>query len=141
MIIDIDTHGGIPIYRQVVDQVKRLILTGQLAEGQQLESVASLSSHLKVNPMTISKAYGLLVGSGLVVRRRGVGLFVAELPCGTEKNFKSEVLENALRKAASLAVQMDISEQEAASLFSDQLKKFKLRKRGNRNEQSTLDTD
>lgn len=119
MLIDIDVHGGVPIYRQVIDQVKRLILTGQLAEGEKLESVANLSSRLKVNPMTVSKAYGYLVESGLVERRRGVGLFVARLPDNTEKDVKSTVLAEALRKVASLAVQMDISEKEALSLFAE----------------------
>lgn len=125
MLIDIDAHGGVPIYRQVIDQVRRLILTGQMASGEQLESVANLSSRLKVNPMTISKAYGLLVGEGLVERRRGVGLFVAELPGGTKKDIKEKVLQEALRKAASLAAQMDIGEREAARLFAEQFNRIK----------------
>lgn len=128
MLIDIDVHGGVPIYRQVIDQVKRLILTGQMDEGEQLESVANLSSRLKVNPMTISKAYGFLVESGLVERRRGVGLFVARLPRETEKDIKSTVLQEALRKAASLAVQMDVSEKEAAALFAELFNRVKSRK-------------
>ena len=128
MLIDIDVHGGVPIYRQVIEQVKRLILTGQMGEGVQLESVANLSSRLKVNPMTISKAYGFLVQEGLVERRRGVGLFVAQLPDDTEKNIKTTVLRESLRKAASLAIQMEISEKEAASLFAEQLDRIKSQK-------------
>ena len=128
MLIDIDVHGGVPIYRQVIEQVKRLILTGQMGEGEQLESVANLSSRLRVNPMTISKAYGYLVQEGLVERRRGVGLFVAQLPDGTEKNIKTTVLRESLRKAASLAIQMEISEKEAASLFAEQLDRIKSQK-------------
>jgi GntR family transcriptional regulator len=125
MLIDIDVHGGVPIYRQVIEQVKRLILTGQMVEGDQLESVANLSSRLKVNPMTVSKAYGFLVESGLVERRRGVGLFVSQLPQDTEKDIKSSVLEEALRKAASLAVQMNIDEHEAAGLFAELYNRIK----------------
>jgi GntR family transcriptional regulator len=128
MLIDIDVHGGVPIYRQVIEQVKRLILTGQLEEGEQLESVANLSSRLKVNPMTISKAYQFLVQEGLVERRRGVGLFVAELPNDTERDVKTTVLGEALRKAASLAVQMDISEKEATDLFAEQFNDIKSQK-------------
>jgi GntR family transcriptional regulator len=120
MLIDIDVHGGVPIYRQVIEQVRRLILTGQMAEGEQLESVANLSSRVKVNPMTISKAYGFLVQDGLVERRRGVDLFVATLPDDTEKDKKITVLAEALRKAASLAVLMDVSEQEAKKLLTEQ---------------------
>jgi len=128
MLIDIDVHGGVPIYRQVIDQVKRLILTGQIVEGEQLESVANLSSRLKVNPMTISKAYGFLVQEELVERRRGVGLFVAQLSGDTEKDIKTTVLQESLRKAASLAIQMEISEKEAANLFAEQLNRIKSQK-------------
>ncbi len=128
MLIDIDVHGGIPIYRQVIEQVRRLILTGQMAEGEQLESVANLSSRVKVNPMTISKAYGFLVQDGLVERRRGVGLFVATLPCDTEKDKKTTVLAEALRKAASLAVQMEVSEHEARKLLAEQFSEIKSQK-------------
>jgi len=128
MLIDIDVHGGVPIYRQVIEQVRRLILTGQMAEGEQLESVANLSSRVKVNPMTISKAYGFLVQDGLVERRRGVGLFVATLPDDTEKDKKTTVLAEALRKAASLAVQMEVSEHEARKLLAEQFSEIKSQK-------------
>jgi len=128
VLIDIDVHGGVPIYRQVIDQVRRLILTGQMASGDQLESVASLSARLKVNPMTISKAYGFLVREGLVERRRGVGLFVTELPGNTEKDIKKRVLQEAMRKAASLAVQMDIDGGDAAALFAEEFNRIESRK-------------
>jgi GntR family transcriptional regulator len=117
MIIEIDTHGGVPIYRQVMDQVKHLIMTGQLAEGEQLESVKRLSTRLKVNPMTVSKAYSFLVQEGLVERRRGVGLFVGQIRSDTKTRLKNSILADALKKAASLAAQMDIGEEEAMRLF------------------------
>jgi len=125
MLIDIDVHGGVPIYRQVIDQVRRLIMTGQMTEGDQVESVNKLSSRLKVNPMTISKAYSYLVQEGLLERRRGVGLFVAQLETETKKDIKSSVLGEALRKAASLAVQMDIGEKEALDIFGEHFNKIK----------------
>jgi GntR family transcriptional regulator len=131
MLIDIDAHGGVPIYRQVIDQVRRLIMTGQMAEEEQLESVKNLSARLKVNPMTISKAYSFLVQEGLVERRRGVGLFVARMQKNTKKEIKSSVLSEVLRKAASLAVQMEISEKEAADLLGQQYKKIKSQKERN----------
>jgi GntR family transcriptional regulator len=128
MLIDIDVHGGVPIYRQVIEQVRRLIMTGQMAEGAQLESVNKLSTRLKVNPMTISKAYSFLVQEGLLERRRGVGLFVARLQSDEKKEIKSSLLEEALRKATSLAVQMDISEREAMDLFAKIFKEIKSQK-------------
>jgi GntR family transcriptional regulator len=128
MLIDIDVHGGVPIYRQVIEQVRRQIMTGQLSEGDQIESVNRLSTRLKVNPMTVSKAYGYLVQEGLLERRRGVGLFVARLQKEIERDIKSSVLGEALRKAASLAVQMDVGEEEATDLFVEHFHKIKSQK-------------
>lgn len=128
MLIDIDVHGGVPIYRQVIDQVRRLIMTGQMAEGVQVESVNKLSTRLKVNPMTISKAYSFLVQEGLLERRRGVGLFVARLQTDTKADIKSSLLGDALRKAASLAVQMEVSEEEATGLLGEHFKQIKSQK-------------
>jgi GntR family transcriptional regulator len=128
VLIDIDVHGGVPIYRQVIDQVRRLIMTGQMAEGEQVESVNKLSTRLKVNPMTISKAYSFLVQEGLLERRRGVGLFVARLQSDAKDDIKSSLLGEALRKAASLAVQMGIGEEETVELLGENFKQIKSQK-------------
>ena len=79
MLLEIDHHSGVPIYRQVIEQIRQQIMAGQLSEGEQLMSVRELAAQLRVNPMTISKAYALLEVEGLVERRRGVGLFAARL--------------------------------------------------------------
>lgn len=69
--------SGVPIYRQIVDQTRRLVATGALAPGDKLPSVRTIASDLGVNPMTVSKAYSLLDQAGIVVRRAGVGMVVA----------------------------------------------------------------
>ncbi|MBN2591295.1 MAG: GntR family transcriptional regulator, partial [Sedimentisphaerales bacterium] len=60
MLLEIDHHSGQPIYRQVIDQIRQQIMAGQLREGEQLVTVRDLAGQLRVNPMTISKAYALL---------------------------------------------------------------------------------
>jgi GntR family transcriptional regulator len=122
LVLDIDPHGGLPIYRQVMNQIRRQVMTGQIDAGEQLESVKSLSTRLKVNPMTISKAYGFLVEEGLVERRRGVGLFVSQVRADSRRRQQKTMLRDAFGKAAALAVQMGISEEEAARLLSEQLR-------------------
>jgi GntR family transcriptional regulator len=69
--------SGIPIYRQLVDQVRRLIAGGQLPPGAELPSVRDLAMEHAVNPMTISKAYSLLEAQGLLERNRGKPMTVA----------------------------------------------------------------
>lgn len=69
--------SGVPIYRQLVEQVRRLIAGGQLAPGAELPSVRDLAQLHAVNPMTISKAYALLEAEGLLERNRGKPMTVA----------------------------------------------------------------
>lgn len=127
MILEIDYHSGVPIYRQVVGQIQRLILAGALPEGQQLESVRDLSERLKVNPMTISKAYSILEREEFLERRRGVGLFVAKLKTRQKEQQSQAILNELLGKAASAAVQMGINPQQALEAFTEHYKKFQSR--------------
>jgi GntR family transcriptional regulator len=73
----LNPQSGIPIYRQLVDQITRLISGGQLAPGTELPSVREVAHVHAVNPMTISKAYALLEGQGVLERQRGKPMRVA----------------------------------------------------------------
>lgn len=112
MLLQIDHHSGQPIYRQVMEQIRRQILAGHLPEGEQLVSVRELAGQLNVNPMTISKAYSLLEIEGLLERRRGVGLFVARIRRDQKSRSKGQMLEQILVRAVATAVQLDIPESE-----------------------------
>jgi GntR family transcriptional regulator len=70
-IFTLQPSSGIPIYRQLIDQVRRLVASGQLAPGTELPSVREVAAEYTVNPTTISKAYSLLEGEGLLQRNRG----------------------------------------------------------------------
>jgi GntR family transcriptional regulator len=117
MLLQIDHHSGQPIYRQVMEQIRRQILAGHLAEGEQLVSVRELAGQLNVNPMTISKAYSLLEIEGLLERRRGVGLFVAHIRRDQKSRTKGQMLEQILTRAVATAVQLDIPESEVHELI------------------------
>ena len=73
----LDPHSGVPIYRQLLEQVRRLVASGQLKAGSELPSVRDLALAHAVNPMTISKAYSLLEAEGLLQRNRGRPMTVA----------------------------------------------------------------
>lgn len=72
-------HPGAPepIYRQLMEQLRRRVAAGQWVAGQELPSVRELALELAVHPMTISKAYGLLELEGLLERRRGLPMVIA----------------------------------------------------------------
>ncbi len=124
MVLELDPHAGVPIYRQVMDELRLQVMTRRLAEGERIESVSALSARLKVNPMTISKAYGLLVEEGLLERRRGVGLFVRSIRKDVRQRQRDRMLNQAMNKVAALAVQMGVAEEEALRLFEEQYRTF-----------------
>lgn len=73
----LNPHSGTPIYRQLVEQVRRLVASGSLAPGDALPSVRELAREHAVNPMTISKAYALLETEGLLTHNRGKPMTVS----------------------------------------------------------------
>ena len=73
----LNPQSGTPIYRQLLEQVRRLVASGRLAPGDALPSVRELAVEHAVNPMTISKAYALLEAEGLLERNRGKPMTVA----------------------------------------------------------------
>ena len=129
MLIEIDYHSGVPIYRQVTVQIRQQIMTDGLKEGEQLETVRELAARLKVNPMTISKAYSLLEGEGLVERRRGIGLFVANVRKGRREETKKKLLNDIVNKAAITAIQLGVSEEEAVEFLKKHYREYNSKSR------------
>ena len=127
-MIHIDPRNGVPIYRQVMEQVRLQITAGQLQPGDQIESVSSLSGRLKVNPMTISKAFGYLVEEGVVERRKGVGIFVAEVDQQAAESRRLKVLSDALHHAAGLAVQLNVPMTRALEILRKHMNEFAAKK-------------
>jgi GntR family transcriptional regulator len=75
----LDPHSSVPIYQQLIDQVRRLVASGLLGPGTELPSVREMAQEHTVHPMTISKAYSLLEAEGTLERRRGKPMTVATL--------------------------------------------------------------
>ena len=102
MLIRIDDKDPRPIYQQIVDEVRRALVTGALAAEDPLPSVRQLAGQLKVNPNTVQQAYRELERKGLVYVRRGQGTFVAELRGGTARERRalaSSLAKRALQEA------------------------------------------
>jgi GntR family transcriptional regulator len=79
-VFRIDAGSGVPIYRQLVEQVRREVMLGRLAAGDQLPPLREVVEALAINPNTVVKAYAELEHEGLVVRRQGMGTFVTAAP-------------------------------------------------------------
>ena len=111
-------NSGIPIYRQLVEQVRRMVAGGQLAPGAPLPSVRDLALKHTVHPMTISKAYSQLEAEGLLERNRGKPMTVAEPRRGqTGLAPRLRQIEPQLDALVLAAKQLQLSEAELAKLL------------------------
>ena len=122
-LFSIATGSSEPIYRQLVDQVKRLVAAGQMAPGDGMPSVREVAQALALNPMTVSKAYSLLEMEGVLTRRRGLGMEVAAR-AGTAPGAheRAELLRPTLERAAMEARQLELDSDTVLSLFTQILK-------------------
>ena len=122
-LFSIATGSLDPIYRQLVDQVRRLVAGGQLAPGDSMPSVREIAQALALNPMTVSKAYGLLEMEGVLARRRGLGMVVADRPqaAGSVAE-RAQLLRPILERAAHEARQLELDPDTVLSLFNVILK-------------------
>ncbi|HWH82359.1 MAG TPA: GntR family transcriptional regulator [Burkholderiaceae bacterium] len=116
-LFSIATGSPEPIYRQLVEQVRRLIAGGQLRADDELPSVRELAQALAVNPMTVSKAFGLLEAEGLIERRRGLAMLVAAHRRAQPAAERIELLRPTLERAAHEARQLELPAARALDLF------------------------
>jgi GntR family transcriptional regulator len=109
---------GIPIYRQLVEQIRRMVASGQLAPGTPVPSVRDLALEHTVHPMTISKAYSLLEAEGLLERNRGKQMTVAQ-PRRNQTGLAPRLkqIEPELDALILAAKQLELSEAEIAKLL------------------------
>lgn len=130
MLITLEHHSGVPIYRQMMDQIKLLVASGLLKPGDELPSTRALSAQLGLNPMTVSKAYSLLEMEGLVERRRGLPLTVKALKDDEIQAGKIDQLRQSLSSSAALVHQLCIDRAQALEVFRQLLESLEGRRKG-----------
>jgi GntR family transcriptional regulator len=74
----LDLHSGVPVYRQIIDQVRTGIATGSLTAGDQLPTIRQLAVDLAINPNTVMRAYRELELGGLLETHQGTGTFISD---------------------------------------------------------------
>src|SRR5690242_2586165 len=94
----VSANSGIPIYRQLVEQVKAQVAGAKLVSGEYLPSVRQVAEILAVNPMTVSKAYSTLERDGIVELVRGQGMRVRQ--SATNGQVRRDVLMPLLQQVA-----------------------------------------
>jgi GntR family transcriptional regulator len=121
MLIVVDPHSGVPVYRQLMDQVRFQIASGVLEPGDELPSTRTLSAELGVNPMTISKAYSYLERDGVVERRPGRPLVVSAVGRSELDDRRIEQVRQSLAGPVTVVRQLEVDSDEALRLFREML--------------------
>ncbi|HEY1922936.1 MAG TPA: GntR family transcriptional regulator, partial [Tepidisphaeraceae bacterium] len=119
MFIRIETSSGVPITRQIADQIRSHSVSGALAPGDRLPSVRQLSKELLVNQNTILRVYERLTAEGLLERRQGDGTYVADsLPRGRGKA-QRELLVHEIDRLAHRAADLGVTPEELQKLMDE----------------------
>jgi len=114
----LNPQSGTPIYRQLLEQARRLIASGKLAPGTPLPSVRELAIEHAVNPMTISKAYAMLETEGLLERNRGKPMTVAARPKKeTPLRERLRQLEDEAEALVLAARQLEVTKHDVMELL------------------------
>ena len=117
MKIIINTSLMVPIYEQIVDQIKILIRNGELKENDNLPSVRTLSKELKISALTVKKAYDNLESEGFTVTVHGKGTYVAATNTELLLEEQKKELEADLEQAIQKGRRCGISDEDIKSLF------------------------
>ena len=119
MDITIHVTDGVPIYRQIVNQVKYLVASGLLQPGDELPPIRTLALQLKVTPNTIVKAYHELEISGVVHKRRGSGTFVSEVRQQLALRERRRIVEQRIDALLAEAHQLNFSNDDILRMLRD----------------------
>jgi GntR family transcriptional regulator len=122
--IDIDSRSGVPIYVQIVGQVRHAIEVGGLSSGERLPTVRSLAGDLAIAPNTIVKAYNELQRAGLVESRPGVGTVVAQGVGEVTREGQIAEVFRRLRVLARDAAALGISEDDLWSSLDSEYERI-----------------
>jgi GntR family transcriptional regulator len=119
-----DPTSRVPIYRQLMDQIRQAIARGRLRPGSRLPSVRALSRDLVVNPNTIARTYTELEREGVLHTRQGLGVFVAELHDDLSAAARRERLAAALDGFLTEAVHLGFSAEEVLSAVTKRIRGY-----------------
>jgi GntR family transcriptional regulator len=117
--IHISPSDGVPIYLQIVNQVKYLVASGRLAPGEELPPIRTLAEQLVVNPNTVARAYRELEVAGIVTKRRTAGTYVSEAGSPLARQERLRILTERIDLLLAEARQMDIHLEEVIDLLRE----------------------
>lgn len=121
MNINIDPTDGVPIYRQIANQVRYMVASGLLLADEELPPIRVLAQQLRVTPNTVVKAYDELERAGVIHKRRGAGCFVSATPSKLADAEKQRILEQRIDALLLEARQLDVDAPTLLDLLQERL--------------------
>jgi GntR family transcriptional regulator len=122
MPFHIDFRSGIPIYIQIMEQIRQMVANGDLKPGDQLPTVRQLAIDLQVNWNTVARAYRLLDEAGLISTQQGRGTFIWELPSEeATRLLQQQTLSGLTRHYLAEAARLGVSPQEVIRFFQQEI--------------------
>ncbi|HVF49012.1 MAG TPA: GntR family transcriptional regulator [Pyrinomonadaceae bacterium] len=132
MLFKPNPSSGVPIYLQLMEQIKHAVETGALAAGEQLPGIRKVAEDLVINPNTVAKAYRELEHEGVIELRQGAGAFVAERARGArgqqQNEARAEQLRGMLPAVRNLLAKLEalgLTEEEMRRLFEGELTRLR----------------
>jgi GntR family transcriptional regulator len=120
MQLRVNFSSGVPIYVQLMEQIKHAVETGAVRTGEQLPTIRKVADDLAMNPNTVARAYRELEREGVIEVRHGSGAFVAEVETGAKPVAIAQASEG-LRRAIEAGARLGLSEPELRRVFEQEL--------------------
>jgi GntR family transcriptional regulator len=114
--LHISANDGVPIYLQIVNQVKYLVASGRLMAGEEMPPIRVLAQRLLINPNTVARAYRELETEGIVVKRRTAGTFVSDTGSPLARRERLRILTERIDALLAEARQMNVTTEELLQL-------------------------
>jgi len=121
MRLKLDTASPVPIYSQIVEQVRCAIAAGALKPDDEMPSVRALATGHLINPNTVARAYLELEREGLLSKKRGAGTYVSSQAARLGEKDKARIVRELLDKALVQAMQLHMPAKQVREIFEDRL--------------------
>lgn len=122
LLIKIDTKSGVPVYIQLKEGLKLLILTGVYAQGAKLPTVRQMAVDLRVNSNTVARSYSELEREGIISTQQGRGTFVCAIPTGLENDEKEKELDKILEEFIKTTLSLGFTEAYILEKLTNKIK-------------------
>lgn len=131
MNISINVKDGVPIYRQVANQIRYMVASGLLQAGEEISPVRTLALQLSVTPNTVVKAYDELEAAGVIYKRRGAGTYISGEQSPLASRERNRIIEERIDALLAEAYQLDYSDEDLLALFIKRQKALQKRSKTN----------